>query len=91
MITAILPIFNTLQTVNLDRMTVEINITKVVIFIIITIITKIAVNYEEESVIFMAKKLVTLANIQMMSNRKEKNFGGKTENFIEIKINTMYF
>lgn len=91
MITAILPIFNTLQTVNLDRMTIEINITKVVIFIIITIITKMAVSYEEESVIFMAKKLITLASIQMMSNRREKNFEGKTENFMEIKVNIIYF
>ena len=49
------------------------------------------ISYEEESVMFVAKKVITLMNIQIMNNRKQKNFGDKTENSAEIKANIMHF
>lgn len=39
----------------------------------------------------MVKKVVTLISIQIMSNKRQKNFRDKTENFVEIKTNTIYF
>lgn len=58
-----LPIFSTLRMVNLSDMIIEINITKTTIFTIIITITTIAVSHREESVIFVAKKIVALINI----------------------------
>lgn len=50
-----------------------------------------AVNHEKESIIFMAKKIIALIDIQIMNNREQKKFEDKTENFAEIKANTMHF
>lgn len=72
-------------------MIAKINTIKATILTIAITITTIIVNYREESVIFVIKKIVTLANIQMMSNRRQKNFGEKTENFMEIKVNITHF
>lgn len=86
-----LPIFSTLRIVNLGDIIIEINIIKVVILTIIIITLTIAINHEEESIIFVAEKVSTLASIQMMSNGRQKNFGDETENFVEIRANTMDF
>lgn len=69
----------------------EINITKTIILTIVTTTTKIAISQGEKSVTFMAKKVVTLISIQMISNRKQKNFGDKTKNSAKIKANTTHF
>lgn len=90
MITAILPIFNILRIVNLGGMITEINITKAIILIITITIITIAVNYGKKSITFVAKKVIALISISMISNNRQKNFEDKTENSIEIKINTMH-
>ena len=41
-----------------------------------------AVSHGEESVMFVAKKVVALISIQTMSNRRQKNFGDETKNFV---------
>ena len=86
-----LPIFNTLQIVHLGGIIVVINTIKVTIFTIVTIITTIAIRYIEKSVRIVVKKVVALISIQTMSNRRQKNFGDKTKNFVEIKANTIHF
>ena len=71
-------------------MIVQINIIRVIIpTITITTIT-IAISHREESIIFVAKKIVTITSIQMMNNRRQKNFGDKIKNFTEIKVNIIY-
>lgn len=60
---ATLPIFSTLEIVNLGNMTAKIHITKTRILTIATIITTMAISHEEESVMFMVKKVVILASI----------------------------
>lgn len=72
-------------------MTIEINIKRATILTIAKTIIKLILRYEEKNIMFMAKKVVTLANIQIRSNEKQKNFGDKTENSMEIKVNTTYF
>lgn len=67
------------------------NTTRATIFTIATITITMAVNHKEESVIFAAKKVVPLINIQTISNGRQKNFENKTENFVEIKANTTHF
>ena len=84
------PIFNILQIVNLVNIITIINIIKIIIFTIATT-TIIAVSYRKKSIIFVAKKVITLISIQKMSNRKQKNFRDKTGNFVKIKTNTMHF
>lgn len=86
-----MPIFSIIWIVDLGNMIAVINRTKVTILIIVTIIITIAVNYKKEGVMFVAKKIIALINIQTMSNRRQKNFGDKTENFIEIKVNIIHF
>lgn len=51
-----------------------INITKITIFTIAIIITIMAISHREEGVMFVAKKLVTLKSIQILSNKKQKNW-----------------
>ena len=72
-------IFSTLQIINLDKIIMVINIIKAIILtiIIITIILTITtitiiiiVSHREKSVIFLAKKIIALINIQTMSNKK---------------------
>lgn len=65
-----MPIFSTLRIFNLGNRTAEINTTKIVILTITTIITIMVVKHGEESVICVVKKIVALASIQMMSNRR---------------------
>lgn len=72
-------------------MIVKINIIKATILIIATIIIIIAVNYGKESVIFIAKTIVALTNIQIISNGRPKIFGNKFENSVGIKTNIIYF
>lgn len=60
---ATLPIFSTLEIVNLDNMTAKIHITKTGILTIAIIITTMAISHEEESIMFMVKKVVILASI----------------------------
>lgn len=68
------------------------NIIRAIILLTIAkIITTIAVGHGKKNVMFVAKKVVALTNIQMMNNKRYKNFGGKTENFAKIKANTMLF
>lgn len=50
-----------------------------------------AVGHKEKNVIFVAKKVVILTSIWIMSSRKQKNFSNKTKNFAEIKANTIHF
>lgn len=85
-----LSIFSILWIVNLDGRIMVINTTRVIIFIIIIIITIMAKSHKK-SVLFMIKKIVALISIESMSNRKKKNFRDKTENFIKIKTNIIYF
>lgn len=68
-----------------------INTTRAIILTITTIITAIVVRYEEKSVRFMAKKIVTLISLQTINNRKQKNFEDKIENFVKIRVNTIHF
>lgn len=65
-----LPIFSFLQIVNLGKMIREINIIKAIIFTIIIITIMIAVSHRKESVTFVVKKVITLTNILIISNRK---------------------
>ena len=84
-------IFSTLQIVNLDRIITVINTTNTTIFTIATSSTIIVVSHGKENIIFVVKKIVTQTSIQIISNRKQKNFEDKIENFLEIKANTTYF
>ena len=84
-----LPIFSTLRIVDLDDMIAEINGIRATIFIITSI--KIAISHGEKSVMFVVKKVVALVNIQMIRNGRQKNFGDKTKNSMEIKANTSLF
>lgn len=68
-----------------------INTTRATILIIAIITIKMAASHREKSVIFVAKEVVALISIQTMRNRRQKNFRDKTENFVEIKANTMHF
>lgn len=86
-----MPIFNTLQIVNLGKIIAVINITRATILTIALIIIIIVVSHKKKSVIFVAKKVVTLISIQTINNGKQNNFEEKTENFIEIKANITYF
>ena len=69
----------------------EINTTRATILTITITTTTTAVNHEEESIMFVAKKVVALISIQTMSNKKHKNYRDKTENSAKIKINTTHF
>lgn len=40
---------------------------------------------------FIIKKIVALIGIQTMSNGRQKNFGYKTDNVVEIRANTTHF
>ena len=91
MITVTLPIFSTLRIVDLGDIIVEINTIKTTILTIATTTTTMVVSHGEESVIFVVKKVVALANIQIMSNGRQKNFGDETENSAEIKANITLF
>ncbi len=86
-----LPILSTLRIVDLGGMIVEINTTRATILTIATTTTTMAVNHGEESVMFVAKKVIALISIQTMSNKRQKNFGDETENSAEIKANTTHF
>ena len=86
-----LSIISTLRIVNLGDMIVKINTIRATILTITTTTTIIAVSHREENIIFVVKKVVTLANIQMMSNGRQKNFEDETENSAEIKANTTLF
>lgn len=46
-----------------------------------------AVSHGDESVMFVAKKVVALVSIHMMDNEKLRNFGDATENSMEINAN----
>lgn len=72
-------------------MITEINIIRATILTIATIITTIVLSYREKSVIFGEKKVVALISIQIMSNGRQKNFGNKIENSLEIKENITHF
>lgn len=50
-----------------------------------------AINYRKKNVIFIAKKVVALTNIEIMSNGKQKNFGKEIKNCAEIKANITQF
>ena len=54
-------------------------------------ITKIVLSYKEKNVMFVEKKVVTLINIQIINNKRQKNFENKIENSTEIKANIMHF
>lgn len=69
-------------------MTIEINTRRATIFIITKTIITITIRYGEKNFMFIAKKVVTLANIHIISNGKQKNFGDKMG---EIGVNTIYF
>lgn len=49
------------------------------------------INHGKKSVIFMAKKVVTLINIQKIRNQRQNKFEDETKNFAEIIANTMHF
>ena len=49
------------------------------------------VGHEEENVMFIVRKIVALTSTQMINNKRPKNFGNKTENFLEIKANITHF
>lgn len=72
-------------------MTVKTNTTRAVIFIIAKIAKRMAVSLREKSVLFVAKKIISLISIQMITNRSRKNSKDKTENSVEIKTNITYF
>ena len=86
-----LPIFSTLRIVDLGGIITVINITRARILTIDTITTTMAVSDGDESVMFMAKRVVLLISIQTMSNGRQKDFGDKTENFVEIRASTTHF
>ena len=65
-----LPIFNTLQIVDLGKIIVLINITRAIILTITTIIITIAITHGEKSVIFVAEKIIALISIQIIIDRK---------------------
>lgn len=64
---------------------------KVVLLTIATIIITMAISDGEKSIIFVAKRIVTLASIQIICNKRQKNSGHEIENSMEIKINITYF
>lgn len=68
-----------------------INIKREIIFIIVIITTSMAIKHRKKSIMFVAKKVVTLIDIQTINNEKQKHFGDKTMNSVEIKPNTIYF
>ena len=80
-----LPILSILQIVDLGDMIAETNTTRATILTIAKITTIMTLSHGEESVMFIEKRAVALISIQMMSNGRQKNFGDKTENFVEIK------
>lgn len=86
-----LPIFSFLQIVNLDKIITKINIIKAIIFTIIIITIMIAVSHGKKSVTFVVKKVITLINILIISNGKQKNFEDKIKNPAEIKANIRHF
>lgn len=86
-----MPIFSILQLVNLGNMIAKIIIKRAIIFSIIIIIITMAVSHEKQNVLFVAKNVVTLTSIQMISNGEQKNFKNKTENFAKINRNITYF
>ena len=49
------------------------------------------VSHEKKNVMFVAKKIVALIDIQTINNGKQKNFRDKIENSVEIKANITYF
>ena len=53
--------------------------------------TTISIDHGKWNIMFVIKIIVALISSQNMSNRKHSKFGGKTENFAEIKANTMHF
>ena len=57
----------------------------------LTTIIIIVISYKKENVMFIAKKIIALISIHKISNRRQKNFRGKTENLTEIKPNITYF
>lgn len=63
----------------------------IIILTIATIIIIMAIGYKEKNVIYVIKKVITLTNIQIITNKRQKNFGNKTKNFKKIKTNTTYF
>lgn len=91
MITAILLIFSILWIVDLGGMIIEINISKAIILAIATTEILMISSYEEKSVMFVVKKIITQTSIQMMSNGRQKNFRDKIKDFTEIKTNTTHF
>lgn len=91
MITVILPLFSTLLISNLAGMILVIKTIRATTLKIAIIITTMAVSYKKKSIIFVAKKVITLINIQTMSNGRQKNFGDETKNFVEIKVNITHF
>lgn len=68
-----------------------VNITKTILFTIAIIVIIIAVSYIKKSIIFVIKKVIALISIQTMSNKRQKNFRDKTENFVEIRANITHF
>lgn len=50
-----------------------------------------AIGHRKENIIFMVNKFIVLTNIQMIDNRKQKNFSNKNKNSKKIKINIMHF
>lgn len=40
---------------------------------------------------FVAKKIVTLTRIQMINNKKQRNFEKENKNFMQINVNITYF
>lgn len=63
MITAMLLIFSTLWIIDLGGIIVEINIRKAIILAIATTIISIISSHREESVMFIAKKIITQTSI----------------------------
>ena len=49
------------------------------------------ISHGEENVMSVAKKVIALIDIQTMNNGKQKNFGDKTKNSVEVKANRTYF
>ena len=91
MITITLLIFYTLRIVNLGNIIVKINIIRAIILTITTTKITMAISHGKESVMFVVKKVVALINIQIISNRRQKNFGDKIENSAKIKPNITLF
>lgn len=68
-----------------------INTIRTIILTIAIITTIMAVIHKEKNIIFVAKKVIILISIQIMNNKKQKNFRDKIEHFIKIKANTIHF